>query len=409
MAREKVVLAYSGGLDTSVILHWITQRGYDVIGLMLDLGQHVEDLDALRTKGEAAGAAKVVVQDVREEFVRDFVFPAVQFNAVYEGTYLLGTALARPLIAKAQVELAAAEGAAWVSHGATGKGNDQVRFELTYLALNPELRVIAPWKMPEFYQALPGRRELIAYAEKHNIPVKATLEQPWSSDENMMHISFEAGMLEDPWQPPRPEMFELTVDPRNAPDEPQELLLAFEDGAPVAVDGARLSPAALLARLNELGGRHGVGRVDMVESRYVGMKSRGVYETPGGTILHIAHRAMESITLDREVIHLKDSLMPRFARLVYNGFWFSPEMRVLLATLRESQRGVTGEVKLQLYRGNCQVLGRRSPYSLYDAAVVSMDDDRGAYDPQDAIGFIRLNALALKAAHRQRKKMEEGR
>ncbi|MBI4083882.1 MAG: argininosuccinate synthase [Candidatus Lambdaproteobacteria bacterium] len=408
MAREKVVLAYSGGLDTSVILHWIAHRGYDVVALLLDLGQPVDDLEALRRKGEQVGAAKSVVQDVKEEFVRDFVFPALQFNALYEGTYLLGTSLARPLIAKAQIELARREGAGTVAHGATGKGNDQVRFELTYLALNPDIRIIAPWKLPEFYRALPGRRELIAYAEQHHIPVKATLAQPWSSDENLMHISFEAGMLEDPWQAPRDEMFEMTADPRQAPDRAQEVLIRFEAGVPVAVDGERLSPARLLAHLNTVGGAHGIGRVDMVESRYVGMKSRGVYETPGGTILHVAHRAMESITLDRDVIQLKDSLMPRFARLVYNGFWYSPEMRVLLALLPETQRAVTGTVRLQLYKGACQVTGRQSPYSLYDTAVVSMEADQGAYNPQDAVGFIRLNALTLKADHRQRKKLEEG-
>jgi argininosuccinate synthase len=406
MPRDKVVLAYSGGLDTSVLVHWITQRGYDVVALCLDLGQQVEDLDAIRRKGEKAGAVKVIVQDVREEFVRDYVFPSIQFNALYEGTYLLGTSLARPLIAKAQVEVAHAEGAGFVAHGATGKGNDQVRFELGYAALDPALRVIAPWKMPEFYQQYPGRRELIAYAEKAGIPVKATLAQPWSSDENLMHISFEAGMLEDPWQAPQANMFELTKSPREAPDRAEELLIDWEDGIPVSINGERLSPAALLSRLNAIGGKHGVGRVDMVESRFVGMKSRGVYETPGGTILHTAHRAIESITLDRDVIHLKDSLMPRFARQVYNGFWFSPEMRVLLSTVRETQRGVTGTVRLELYKGNLQVTGRKSPYSLYDAAVVSMEADQGAYDPRDAIGFIRLNALPLKVAHRQRKKIE---
>jgi len=408
MAREKVVLAYSGGLDTSVIVHWLTQQGYDVVALLLDLGQKVEDLDAIRDKGAKAGAVKVLVQDVQEEFVRDFVFPAIRFNALYEGTYLLGTALARPLISKQQIEVARAEGARYVAHGATGKGNDQVRFELSYYALNPDIQVLAPWKMPDFYRELPGRRELIAYAEQHGIPVKATLEQPWSSDENLMHISFEAGMLEDPAQEPRPDMFELTVDPREAPDEPQQVYIDFERGIPVAVDGERLSPAKLLSRLNDYGGRHGIGRVDMVESRFVGMKNRGVYETPGGTILHTAHRAAESITLDRDVINLKDTLMPRFARSVYNGFWYAPEMRVLLAALEASQQSVSARVRLQLYKGNCTVTARESPYSLYDAALASMDDDRGAYTPEDAIGFIRLNALTLKAAYRQRQKMEGG-
>jgi argininosuccinate synthase len=406
MARDKVVLAYSGGLDTSVIVHWLTARGYEVIGLCLDLGQKVEDLEAIRKKGEKAGAAQVVLRNVQEEFVRDFVFPAIQFNAIYEGAYLLGTALARPLIAKAQVELARAEGARYVAHGATGKGNDQVRFELTYHALEPSLQVIAPWKMAEFRSALPGRKELIAYAEQHGIPVKATLAQPWSSDENLMHISFEAGMLEDPWQEPRPEMFELTADPATAPGVAEELLLDWEDGVPTAVNGKQQSPAALLHQLNEIAGRHGVGRVDMVESRFVGMKSRGVYETPGGTVLHIAHRAIESITLDRDVINLKDTLMPRFARLAYNGFWYSPEMRVLLNLARDTQRGVTGTVRLKLCRGNCMVTGRKSPYSLYDTAIVSMEADGGAFSQEDSWGFIRLQALPLKMAKKQQDKRE---
>lgn len=405
MPREKVVLAYSGGLDTSVIVHWLDQKGYDVIALCLDLGQEVEDLEEIRKKGETAGAKKVVMQNVEEAFVSDYVFPSIAFNALYEGTYLLGTSLARPLIAKAQIEMAEAEGAGFVSHGATGKGNDQVRFELSYFALNPDIQVIAPWKQKEFYQALPGRAELIAYAEKQGIPVKATRSKPWSSDENLMHISFEAGMLEDPWQAPRADMFELSVSPEEAPDKPQEVLIEFKEGLPVSVDGEKLSPANLLRKLNHLGGVHGVGRVDMVESRFVGMKSRGVYETPGGTILHIANRAMESITLDRDVIQLKDSLMPRFARLVYNGFWFSPENQVLLGMLPLTQKTVSGEVRLELYKGNCMVTGRRSPLSLYDEAIASMEDDQGAYDPTDAIGFIKLNALTLKAAHRQRKKM----
>jgi len=406
MAKDKVVLAYSGGLDTSVIVHWLTAQGYEVIALCLDLGQKVEDLEAIRKKGENAGAVKVVLRNVQEEFVQDYVFPAIQFNAIYEGAYLLGTSLARPLIAKSQVELARTEGAGFVAHGATGKGNDQVRFELTYHALEPSLRVIAPWKMPAFRNALPGRTELIAYAEKHGIPVKATLAQPWSSDENLMHISFEAGMLEDPWQEPRPEMFELTTDPAKAPDQAEELLLDWMDGVPVAVNGERLSPAALLHKLNDIGGRHGIGRVDMVESRFVGMKSRGVYETPGGTILHIAHRAIESITLDRDVINLKDTIMPRFARLVYNGFWYSPEMRVLLNFVKDTQGGVTGTTRLKLYRGNCMVTGRKSPYSLYDTAIVSMEADGGAFSQDDSWGFIRLQALPLKMAKKQREKRD---
>ncbi|MDH4120665.1 MAG: argininosuccinate synthase [Deltaproteobacteria bacterium] len=405
MPKEKVVLAYSGGLDTSVLVHWITQQGYDVVALCLDLGQHVEDLEEIRRKGEKAGAVKVILQNRREEFVRDYVLPSIQFNALYEGTYLLGTSLARPLIAKALVETAQAENAAYIGHGATGKGNDQVRFELGAWCLNPDLKVIAPWKMPEFFNKYPGRRELIAYAEQHGIPVKATAAKPWSSDENLMHISFEAGMLEDPWQAPREDMFELTKDPALAPDEPQEIFIEWKAGVPVAVNDRVMPPHELLDHLNRLAGNHGVGRIDMVESRFVGMKSRGVYETPGGTVLHIAHRAMESITLDRDVINLKDTLMPRFARLAYNGYWFTPEMRVLLAAVRETQGPVSGQVRLKLFKGNCQVTGRKSPYSLYDANIASMEDDAGAYNPQDAIGFIRLNALPLKAAARQRKKM----
>ncbi|MDH5752233.1 MAG: argininosuccinate synthase [Deltaproteobacteria bacterium] len=409
MAKEKVVLAYSGGLDTSVIVHWLAGQGFEVIALCLDLGQKVENLDAIRKKGEKAGASKVIIRNVEEEFVRDYVFPALMFNAVYEGTYLLGTSLARPLIAKAQIECAAEEGASHVSHGATGKGNDQVRFELSYYSLNPAIKVVAPWKMPEFFKAYPGRRELIAYAEKHGIPVKATLDKPWSSDENLMHISYEAGMLEDPWTEPDPNMFELTTDPRMATDLGEGVLIDFEQGVPVAVNGQKMSPAKLLDHLNRLGGKHGIGRVDMVESRYVGMKSRGVYETPGGTILHIAHRAMESITLDRGVINLKDSLVPRFAQLVYNGYWFSPEMEVLLEMIPRTQRAVTGVVRMELFKGACIVTGRKSPYSLYDTEVASMDDDHGVFQPEDSIGFIKLNALPLKMAHRQRLKLNQGR
>ena len=406
MVKEKLVLAYSGGLDTSVLVHWLNAQGYEVIALCLDLGQKVEDLEAIRKKGLASGAAKVFIENVREEFVKDFVMPAIHWNAVYEGTYLLGTSLARPLIAKKQIELAAQEGATAVSHGATGKGNDQVRFELSYYALNPDIHVVAPWKMPEFYTKYPGRAELLAYAEAHQIPVKATQDQPWSSDENLMHISFESGMLEDPWQAPRQEMYELFKSPQQAPDQTEEMLIDFEEGCPVSVDGHPLSPAKLLAHLNDIGGAHGIGRVDMVESRFVGMKSRGVYETPGGTILHIAHRAIESITLDRDVIHLKDSLMPRFAKVVYNGFWFSPEMRILLKMVRETQKNVTGTVRLELYKGNCLVTGRGSPFSLYDTDIATMEADQGAYYPQDAIGFIKLNALPLKIDHRILKKKE---
>ncbi|MBF0239308.1 MAG: argininosuccinate synthase, partial [SAR324 cluster bacterium] len=369
MANEKLVLAYSGGLDTSVLVHWLTARGYDVIALCLDLGQKVENLDEIRQKGLKAGASKVIIQNVQEEFVKDYVFPAIQWNALYEGTYLLGTSLARPLIAKKQIETAIAEKASCVGHGATGKGNDQVRFELTYYALKPDIKVVAPWKMPEFFQVYPGRKELIEYAQQHGIPVKATKSKPWSSDENMMHISFESGMLEDPWQEPLEEMFELTTSPQQAPDQTEELTIDFEKGLPVSVNGKTLSPASLLEELNRIGGKHGIGRVDMVESRFVGMKSRGVYETPGGTILHIAHRAVESLTMDRDVINLRDSLMPRFAKLVYNGFWFTPEMEVLESMIHKTQEYVTGTARLKLYKGNCMVTGRKSPYSLYDENI----------------------------------------
>ena len=396
MKKEKLVLAYSGGLDTSVLVHWLDQQGYEVIALCLDLGQKVEDIEAILEKGEKAGAAKVMIENVEEEFVQDYVLPSIHWNALYEGTYLLGTSLARPLISRKQIEVAEREGAVAVAHGATGKGNDQVRFELSYYALKPDIRVVAPWKIPEFYQKYPGRTELLAYAEKYDIPVKASKEQPWSSDENLMHISFESGMLEDPWQAPLPEMFELSKSPQNAADEPQDVLIEFEKGSPIAIDGRKYSPAKLLTHLNELGGQHGIGRIDMVESRFVGMKNRGVYETPGGTILHIAHRAMESITLNRGVINLKDSLMPRFAQLTYDGFWFSPEMEILLDMVRKTQGPVNGTVRLELYKGNCMVTGRKSPNSLYDEDLATMEADHGAYDPRDAIGFIKLHALPLR-------------
>ena len=400
MSKEKVVLAYSGGLDTSVIVHWLASQGYDVIALCLDLGQKVENLDEIRQKGLKAGAVDVLIEDVRKEFVEDYVFRAIEWNAVYEGTYLLGTSLARPLISKKQIEAAERFGASTVSHGATGKGNDQVRFELGYYALNPDIKIIAPWKVPEFYQRYPGRAQLIEYAQQNGIPVKATAEQPWSTDENLMHISFESGMLEDPWQEPKEEMFELSQSPKNAPDQEQILTIDFEEGLPVRIDGQEFSPVDLLTELNEIGGRHGIGRVDLVESRFVGMKSRGVYETPGGTILNIAHRAMESLTLDRGVIHLKDSLMPRFSQLVYNGFWFSPEMEILLEMGRSTQKRVSGTVRLKLYRGNCMVTGRKSDNSLYDEDIATMEADEGNYDPRDSNGFIRLNALPLRIHRR---------
>ncbi|PCI27131.1 MAG: argininosuccinate synthase [SAR324 cluster bacterium] len=404
MEKEKVVLAYSGGLDTSVIVRWLADEGYDVIALCLDLGQGVEDLEEIRKKGFKAGAKEVIVENVIEEFVSDYVLPSIQMNALYEGVYLLGTALARPLIVKQQMECAKKYGATVVSHGATGKGNDQVRFEIGYYSLDPEIKVVAPWKIKKFYQAYPGRQELIEYAQKYDIPVKATKDQPWSSDENLLHISFEAGMLEDPWTKPLKEMFELSVSPEDAPDEVTELLIDFEDGVPVTLNGEAMKPGVLLKALNDIGGANGVGRVDLVESRYVGMKSRGVYETPGGTVLLAAHRAIESITLTRDVLDLKENLMPRFASLAYNGYWFSPQMKLLLNLIKESQEGVTGTVRLELYKGNVTITGRKSPNSLYDADIASMEKDQGTYNIDDANGFIRLNALPLQIYHKARQK-----
>ena len=388
---KKIVLAYSGGLDTSVILKWLIET-YDaeVIAFAADLGQG-EELDPVEEKGLQTGASKVYIDDLREEFVRDFVFPALRANAVYEGTYLLGTSLARPLIAKRQIEIAEAEGADAVSHGATGKGNDQVRFELTYYALKPDITVIAPWREWDFK----SRTDLIDYANQHGIPVPVTVEKPYSSDRNLLHISFEGGILEDPWAEPPADMFVLSVSPEDAPDQATTVEIAFERGTPVAVDGETLSPAALLAKLNELGGANGVGRVDMVENRFVGMKSRGVYETPGGTILHAAHRAMESITMDREVMRLRDGLIPKFAELVYYGFWYSPEMGALRALIDESQANVSGTVRLKLYKGNVTVTGRKSDQSLYDPDVATFEED-AVYNQADAAGFIKLNALRLR-------------
>jgi argininosuccinate synthase len=373
MAREvkRVCLAYSGGLDTSVILHWlIEQYGCEVVAYTADVGQE-EELDGLPDKAKATGALDCIVRDLREEFVRDFVFPAIHGCAVYEGSYLLGTALARPLIAKAQAEVARETGCDAVAHGATGKGNDQVRFELAFRALAPELTVIAPWREWD----LRSRPDCIAYCQKYAIPITATLKKPYSIDRNLMHCSFEGGVLEDPWRAPDEEMFLLTRSPVDAPDHPSELIVEFDRGSPVALDGERLSPAALLSRLNTLAGEHGVGRVDMVENRFVGLKSRGVYETPGGTVLHAAHRAMESITLDREVVHERDRLSPRFAELIYNGFWYSPEMDFLRAAIDVSQERVSGEVRVVLYKGGVTVTGRRSPHSLYDEALASFDDE----------------------------------
>ena len=390
-AVNKIVLAYSGGLDTSVILTWLVETyKAKVICLTADLGQG-EELAPLREKAIRTGASKIYIEDAKEEFVRDFVFPAVKFNAVYEGTYLLGTSVARPLIARKQVEVALKEHADAVAHGCTGKGNDQIRFELTYAALAPNLKVIAPWREWEFK----SRTALLEYARKKGIPVPATTEKPYSSDRNLLHLSFEGGILEDPWSEPPADMFVLTVSPEDAPNTPTYIELEFKDGDAVALDGGQMSPATILSELNKLGGKNGVGRVDMVEDRFVGMKCRGVYETPGGTILHVAHRAIESITMDREVMHLRDSLMPKYAQLIYNGFWYSPEMDVLRSFVDETQKNVTGTVRLKLYKGNCTVCGRKSPYSLYSGSYATFEED-SVYNQKDAEGFIRLNALRLK-------------
>ncbi len=388
---RRIVLAYSGGLDTSVILRWLIETyGCEVVCFVADLGQD-EDLDEAVEKARATGAKDCVVRDLREEFVRDFVFPALAANAVYQGNYLLGTSLARPLIAKEQVQVAREVGADAVSHGCTGKGNDQVRFELTYQALAPELQIVAPWRE----WTLGGRSECIEYAKKHRIPVSATVAKPYSIDRNLFHISYEGGILEDPWRAPDEEIFEWTVSPERASDTPEFLEIEFEGGRPVAVDGARLSPAELLRSLNQRAAAHGVGRVDMVEDRTVGMKSRGVYETPGGTVLHVAHRALEHLTLDREVMLERDRLTPKIAQLIYAGFWFSPEMEFLRAATERSQERVTGTVRLKIYRGTATVVGRKSPVSLYRPEVVTFEADE-AYDQKDADGFIRLNALRLR-------------
>ena len=395
---KKVVLAYSGGLDTSVILKWL-QETYqcEVIAFCADLGQG-EDLKAVKVKAQRLGVRRVYVEDLREVFVKDYVFPMLRANAVYEGSYLLGTSIARPLIARRQIEIAKKEGAEAVSHGATGKGNDQVRFELTYMALDPKMKIIAPWRDWTFR----SRRELIEYAEQHDIPVMATKAKPYSMDLNLFHVSYEGGILEDPWNAPPDEIFQMTVSPEQAPDKPQEIEIDYVGGNPVAVDGKKMSPATLLARLNILGGAHGIGRVDLVENRYVGMKSRGVYETPGGTILHAAHRGLESLTMDREVLHLRDSLIPRYAELVYYGYWFSPERVMLQTTMDEAQKDVSGTVRVKLYKGNCTVVGRKSKNSLYRLDIATFEEDE-VYRQKDAEGFIRLNALRLAIRAQRRK------
>ncbi len=391
---NKVVLAYSGGLDTSVILKWLIEN-YDceVIAFAADLGQG-EELDPIEGKAKDTGASVVYIDDLREEFVRDYVFPAFRAGAVYETCYLLGTSLARPLIAKRQVEIARAEGADAVSHGATGKGNDQVRFELTYQALAPELRIIAPWREWD----LNSREVLIAYAKDHGIPVPVTKAKPYSSDANLLHISYEGGILEDPWAAPPEDMFTLSVSPQAAPDQPEEITLGFESGDPVELNGQRLSPAAMLEALNKLGGKHGVGRVDLVENRYVGMKSRGVYETPGGTIMRAAHLAVESLCLDREVLRLRDTLLTTYSQLIYYGYWFSPEMELLQSFMDQAQEPVTGEARLVLYKGNATVVGRRSDNSLYRPDFATFEADQ-VYDQADATGFIRLSGLRLRIRH----------
>jgi argininosuccinate synthase len=396
---RKIVLAYSGGLDTSVILTWLRENyPAPVVAFCADIGQG-EELTGLDEKAKKTGAEKCVILDLREEFVRDFCFPMLRANAIYEGEYLLGTSIARPVIAKAMMAVAAQEKADAISHGATGKGNDQVRFELTAMSIDPSIKIIAPWRE----WTLKSRSDCIEYAKERSIPVPVTAEKPYSMDANLFHISYEGGVLEDPWAEPDPKMFRLTRDSKDAPDEAEYVIVRYERGNPVAVNGAALSPANLLAKLNEIGGRHGIGRADVVENRFVGMKSRGVYETPGGTILHKAHRAVESITLDREVMRIRDGLIPEYASLVYRGFWFAPEREMLQTMIDETQKHVTGEARLKLHKGSIVVVGRRSEHSLYDPAIATFEEDK-VYDQADATGFIRLNALRLRIRARQRAK-----
>jgi len=388
---NKIVLAYSGGLDTSVMLRWLKERYHcEVVCYCADVGQG-EELDGLDEKARATGASKLYVEDLRDEFVREYVWTAIKANAVYEGIYLMGTSLARPVIAKRQIEIARLENADAVAHGSTGKGNDQVRFELTYYALQPDIKVIAPWREWEFK----GRSDLIAYAREHDIPVTATQEKPYSTDRNLMHVSYEGGILEDPWAEPPESIFQLTRSPEAARPEAEYLELSFAKGEPVAINGQSMAPVALLEKLNTLAGEHGIGRIDLVENRFVGMKSRGVYETPGVTVLQAAHRALESITLDREVMHLRDSLGVKFAESIYYGFWFSPEFELMRNLIEDTQKNVTGDVRLKLYRGNTMVVGRRSPHSLYSEKVATFEADT-VYNQRDAEGFIKLNALRLR-------------
>ena len=397
---DKVVLAYSGGLDTSVLVSWLKEKlGLEVITFAADVGQE-EELHGLDEKARATGASKHYTLDLVEEFASDFIYPMFRANAIYESQYFLGTSIARPLIAKAQIDIARKEGAVAVAHGATGKGNDQCRFELTYASLEPGIRIIAPWRRQDFRETFPGRTEMIQYCREQNINVEASASKPYSMDRNLLHISYEAGILEDPWfDPTLPEnkdMFKLSVAPEDAPDEPEYVELEFEQGNCVAVNGERLTPGKLLKKLNALGGKHGIGRVDLVENRFVGMKSRGVYETPGGTILLQGKRQVETLTMDRDLMHLRDSLTPKYAELVYYGFWYAPEREALQAFFDESQKAVTGVARLKLYKGNCIVVGRKSPYSLYDDAIASMEGTQSDYNPDDATGFIRLNGLRLR-------------
>jgi len=398
---KKVVLAYSGGLDTSVIVRWLIETyGCEVICFAADLGQK-EELTGLKKKAINTGASKIYIEDLREEFARDFVFRALRANAVYEGTYLLGTSLARPLIAKRQIEIAKMEKADAVAHGATGKGNDQVRFELTYIALNPSIKIISPWKDEKW--DLNSRELMIDYAEKHKIPVPLTKAKPYSSDRNLLHISHEGGILEDPWAEPPEDIFVLTKSPEKSPDKPTYVEIDFVKGNPVAINGKKMSPAVLMDKINQIAGENGVGRVDMVENRFVGMKSRGVYETPGGTVLWAAHRAVESLTMDREVMLIRDSLIPKYAQLVYNGFWYSPEMETLQKYIDATQENVTGTARMKLYKGSCSVVGRKAPQSLYSEDFATFERDQ-VYNQMDAIGFIKLNGLRLKIRHLLKRK-----
>ncbi|HAY74118.1 MAG: argininosuccinate synthase [Verrucomicrobiota bacterium] len=401
----KIILAYSGGLDTSVLVHWYAkQQNAEVITYCADVGQE-EELEGLEEKALSTGATAHRTLDLVDEFARDFIYPMVRGNAVYESQYLLGTSIARPLIAKAQIDIAREFGATAVAHGATGKGNDQCRFELTFSALAPDLRILAPWRDAEFRETFPGRRQMIEYCAKHGIDVEASASKPYSMDRNLWHISYEAGILEDPWfdptTPDNRDMYKLTVDPELAPDEAQYLELTFERGDCVAIDGESGSPLEIVRKLNVIAGKHGIGRVDLVENRFVGMKSRGVYETPGGTILLHAHRQLETLTMDRDLMHLRDSLIPRYAELIYYGFWYAPEREALQALIDHSQDTVSGVVRLKLYKGNLTTVGRKSELSLYDLEVASMDDDESDYQPEDAGGFIRLNALRLKERSRK--------